>query len=282
MSAEAHETIRVRPIAGALGAEIAGVDLALPLGNQAFQEIHDALMRHLVIFFRDQDITPDQHKAFAGAFGALQVHPFAPKLDGHPEILVIENDEARPSKINNWHTDVTFLEKPPLGSVLHAQAVPEAGGDTMWASMYAAYDALSDRMQAFLSDLVGVHDFTHNFGKRLLRQDGGFEKLQKAQAEMPPAEHPVVRTHPVTGRKGLFVNSAFTTHIKDMPAKESEAVLGFLYEHMRTPEFTCRFTWSKHAIAFWDNRCTQHYPIADYWPAHRRMHRVTIDGERPA
>ena len=276
-----YETIEVKPIAGALGAEIHGSDLSQPLGNQTFQEIHDALMENLVIFFRDQDITPDQHKAFGRLFGELQIHPFAPKLDGHPEILVIENDEARPSRINNWHTDVTFLEKPPLGSILHAQEVPETGGDTMWANMYGAYEALSDKLQGFLSGLVAVHDFSHNFGKRLLRQEGGYEKLKKAQAEMPPAEHPVIRTHPVTGRKGVFVNSAFTTHIKDMAAKESAALLGFLYEHVRTPEFTCRFHWRKHSIAFWDNRCTQHYPIADYWPARRRMQRLTVNGDRP-
>ncbi|MCG8695004.1 MAG: taurine dioxygenase [Minwuiales bacterium] len=276
-----YETIQVTPIAGALGAEISGVDLSEPLGNQTFQEVHDALMENLVIFFRDQDITADQHKAFGARFGELQVHPFAPHLEDHPEIIVIENDEQRPSKINNWHTDVTFMQKPPLGSILHAQTVPEAGGDTMWANMYAAYDALSDKWQVFLSDLKAVHDFTHNFGKRLLREEGGYEKLKKAQQQMPPAVHPVVRTHPVSGRKGIFVNSAFTTHIDGMSQRESDAVLGFLYEHIRTPEFTCRFNWRKHSIAFWDNRCTQHYPIADYWPAERRMHRVTVNGDRP-
>lgn len=276
-----YETIEVTPIAGALGAEISGVDLSQPLGNQTFQEVHDALMENLVIFFRDQDIDPDQHKAFGARFGELQVHPFAPHLEDHPEIIVIENDEERPSKINNWHTDVTFMEKPPLGSILHAQQVPEAGGDTMWANMYAAYEDLSDKWQDFLSDLEAVHDFTHNFGKRLLRQEGGYEKLQKAQQNFPPAVHPVVRTHPVTGRKGVFVNSAFTTHIDGMSQRESDAVLGFLYEHIRTPEFSCRFNWQKHSIAFWDNRCTQHYPIADYWPAERRMYRVTVNGDRP-
>lgn len=276
-----YATIQVTPIAGALGAEISGIDLSEPLGNQTFQEVHDALMENLVIFFRDQDITPDQHKAFGARFGELQVHPFAPHLEDHPEIIVIENDEQRPSKINNWHTDVTFMQKPPLGSILHAQTVPEAGGDTMWANMYAAYDALSDKWQAFLSDLKAVHDFTHNFGKRLLREEGGYEKLKKAQQQMPPAVHPVIRTHPVSGRKGIFVNSAFTTHIDGMSQRESDAVLGFLYEHIRTPEFTCRFNWRKHSIAFWDNRCTQHYPIADYWPAERRMHRVTVNGDRP-
>ncbi len=276
-----YETIQVRPISGTLGAEIGGVDLTQPLGNQTFHEIHDALLANLVIFFRDQDLTPDQHKAFGRRFGTLQVHPFAPQLDGHPEILVIENDEARPSRINNWHTDVTFLEQPPLGSILHAREVPETGGDTMWASMYAAYEALSDKMQGFLSGLTAVHDFSHNFGRRLLRQEGGARKLKKAQAEMPPAEHPVIRSHPVTGAKGIFVNDAFTTRIKDVGPRESAALLAFLYEHVRTPEFTCRFTWRRHSLAFWDNRCTQHYPIADYWPARRRMHRLTINGDRP-
>jgi taurine dioxygenase len=276
-----YELITVRPIAPALGAEISGVDLSQPLGNQAFQEIHDALMAHQVIFFRDQDITPEQHVAFGKAFGTLQVHPFAPQLDGYPEILVIENDEARPSKINNWHTDVTFMAEPPMGSILHGKEIPEVGGDTMWASMYLAYEALSPTMQRLLDGLVAIHDFTHNFGKRLLRQPGGPEKLKRAQATMPPAEHPVIRTHPVTGRKGIFVNSGFTTEIKGMNPNESRAILEMLYEHCRQPEFTCRFPWRRNSIAFWDNRCTQHYPIADYWPARRRMHRVTVNGDRP-
>jgi taurine dioxygenase len=276
-----YELMSVEPISPALGAVISGVDLRQPLGNQAFQEIHDALMAHQVIFFRDQEITPDQHIAFAKAFGTLQVHPFAPQLPGYPEVLVIENDEARPSKINNWHTDVTFMAEPPLGSILHAQAVPDVGGDTMWASMYLAYEGLSPTLRRLLDGLVAVHDFTHNFGKRLLRQPDGLDKLKKAQAAMPPAEHPVIRTHPVTGRKGIFVNSGFTTEIKDMRPNESRAILEMLYEHCRQPEYTCRFVWRKHSLAFWDNRCTQHYPIADYWPAHRRMHRVTVNGDRP-
>ncbi len=277
-----HQTIDVTPLAGHIGAEIGGVDLARELGNQTFQEIHDALMAHQVIFFRDQDITPDQHKAFGRRFGEIQVHPFAPHLDDHPEIIVIENDCERPSRINNWHTDVTFQQKPPMGSILHAQAVPDAGGDTMWSSMYAAYDALSDHMQQFLSGLTAIHDFAHTgFRNRLLRQPDGQRKLAEAQEKYPPVEHPVIRTHPVSGRKGIFVNSSFTTHIKDMREKESKALLDFLYTHVQTPEFLCRFNWRRHSIAFWDNRCTQHYPINDYWPAHRRMYRVTIDGDRP-
>lgn len=276
-----YELISVKPISPALGAEISGVDLREPLGNQAFQEIHDALMAHQVIFFRDQDITPEQHIAFGKAFGELQVHPFAPRLDDHPEVLVIENDEARPSKINQWHTDVTFMAEPPLGSILHAQVMPDVGGDTMWASMYLAYDGLSRTMQRMLDGLVAIHDFSRTFGNRILHQPDGWEKLQKAKAAYPPAEHPVIRTHPVTGRKGIFVNAGFTTSIKDMNKNESEAILAMLYDHCRKPEYTCRFSWEKHSIAFWDNRCTQHYPIADYWPEHRRMHRVTVNGDRP-
>lgn len=266
-----------------IGAEISGVDMSKPLGNETFAAVHDALMAHGVIFFRDQDITPAQHKDFASKFGHLQVHPFAPNhSEEHPEIIVIEHGPKRKPDLNNWHTDVTFMQEPPLGSVLHAKIMPETGGDTMWASMYAAYEALSDRMQRMLGELTAVHDYEHVFGKsgRLYRNqaDG---KMQSEREKHPPAEHPVIRTHPVTGRQGIFVNSSFTTHIKDMKQKESDALLAFLHEHVKQAEFQCRFRWQKNSVAFWDNRCTQHYAIADYFPEHRQMHRVTIDGDRP-
>lgn len=287
MTETAYQTINVAPVAGAIGAEISDIDLSEPLGNQVYQEIHDALMTHQVIFFRDQNITPEEHVAFGRHFGELNIHPFAKPLDGHPEVLVIENDEERPSIINYWHTDVTFLEKPPMGSILLAREAPESGGDTMWSSMYAAYSALSDKMQAFLSGLTAIHDYEHVFGSQgrlrtnRVTDEKTEQELQNARKRLPPAEHPVVRTHPVTGRKGIFVNSGFTVRIKDMRPAESDALLEFLYRHIATPEFQCRFRWRRNSIAFWDNRCTQHYPISDYWPSHRQMHRVTINGDRP-
>ncbi len=276
--------ITVDPITPSIGAEISGIDLSEPLGNENYAIVHDALMTHGVIFFRDQHMTPDQHKDFAGRFGHLQVHPFAPNLgEDHPEIIVIEHNEKRPPDLNNWHTDVTFMAEPPLGSVLYARTMPATGGDTLWASMYAAYDALSDRMQRILCELTAVHDYEHIFGKsgRLYRNQDD-DSMKKAREKLPPAEHPVIRTHPVTGRNGIFVNSSFTVRIKDMKEKESRALLEFLHQHVQQPEFQCRFRWQENSVAFWDNRCTQHYAVADYFPECRVMHRATIDGDRPA
>ncbi len=269
--------INVTPVAGALGAEITGVDLA-ELDDETFAEIHDAWLEHQVLFFRDQDLAPDQHKAFGRRFGELQIHPFirSRKEEGHPEIVVLESDAERPYLASGWHTDVTFLETPPMASILRAVEAPALGGDTLWSSMYAAYEALSDTMQRLLSDLVAVHDTAKTFSKGVYPSE-----KHPSRDEMPSAEHPVLRTHPETGRKGVFVNSAFTHRIKGMHKNESDTLLNFLYEWIGTPEFTCRFRWQKNSIALWDNRCTQHRAVADNPKAHRRMERVTIDGDRP-
>jgi len=274
-----YRRISIHPIAGALGAEVSGVDLREPLDDATFAELHDAWMAHLVLFFRDQDLTGDQHKGFGARFGTLQVHPFLPsrKAEGHPEIVVFESDAARPYVASGWHSDVTFLERPPSASILRGVEVPAYGGDTMFASMYAAYEALSDTMQRLLSGLEAVHDTSRTFSRE------GYPSAGKASAQDPPhAVHPVVRTHPVTGRKGLFVNSAFTRRIEGMHGRESQALLGLLYEHLAAPEFHCRFRWQKNSIAMWDNRCTQHRAIADNLAARRRLERITIEGERPA
>ncbi|MEQ9449390.1 MAG: taurine dioxygenase [Rhodospirillaceae bacterium] len=277
------QNIMVEKVEPHIGAEISGVDLSKPLGNQAFQEIHDALMEHGVIFFRGQNITPEQHVAFGRRFGELNVHPFAPSHPDHKEVLILHNDKDHPPSINAWHTDVTFMERPAMGSILKAEELPEHGGDTMWGSMYAAFDALSDKMQRFLRDLVAIHDFEHVFFGARSPMDTmtKAEATVKARKTWPVMEHPVIRTHPVTGRQSLFVNSAFTVRIKDMKESESRSLLDFLYRHVATPEFQCRFRWEKNSIAFWDNRCTQHYALADYWPGIRHMHRVTIEGDRP-
>ena len=199
----------------------------------------------------------------------------------YPQLTILENDADNPSKIEMWHTDMTFRPCPPLGSILHGVIIPEKGGDTMFASMSAAYEGLSSHMQSFLDGLVAVHDFSFGF-KESLAEEGGRERLADMVRDNPPVEHPVIRTHPVSGKKCVYVNSLFTTHIKDMSPRESRAILDFLFEHAVMPEFTCRFNWEPDSVAFWDNRITQHKPVNDYYPQHRRMQRITIDdGERP-
>ncbi|MDD9930151.1 MAG: taurine dioxygenase [Rhodospirillaceae bacterium] len=276
-----YELIDVSPLPGALGAEISGVDMAQPLGNQLFQEVHDALLENQVIFFRDQDITPAQHVAFARQFGTLQVHPLVPHLDDHPEVLVLESKEDKRNAANAWHSDVTFSEEPPLGSILLARKVPERG-DTMWADMYAAYEALSPAMKRYLEGMTALHQAAGaQFEKTYEKEDGRGGEAREGKKVIPPAEHPIIRTHPETGRKALFVNSIFTQRIRGVTRKESRAILDFLYDHIATPEFTCRFHWEENSVAFWDNRSTQHYAIADYGGAHRLMHRVTVNGDKP-
>ena len=271
--------ISVNPIAGALGAEVSGAHLG-QIDDRTFEEIRAALLEHQVLFFRDQELTRDQHKAFGRRFGTLQVHPYLQPLknEGHPEFVVLESDEAHPYLAEAWHSDVTFVQEPPLGSVLRCVVAPEFGGDTMWASMYAAYEALSSRMQRLLSDLVAIHDTSRSFARPTYKTEhiGG-----ERPREVISAEHPVVRTHPESGRKGLFVNSTFTASIKGMKAGESAALLGFLYRHMESPDFSCRFRWRVNSVAMWDNRCTQHRVVADNRTAKRGMERVTINGDRP-
>jgi taurine dioxygenase len=274
----AYETIEVNQLSPVIGAEIGGVDISKPLGNQTFREIHDALMEHQVIFFRDQEMTLDEHKAFGRLFGDLHIHPSAPKPEGHPEILVVHADEN--SKVvagMKWHSDVSCDVEPPMGSILHIHELPPVGGDTMFASMYAAYDALSDLMKDFLGGLQARHESRHVHGGRYEYKG----QLRDGEDVYPEAVHPVVRTHPVTGRKGLYVNSGFTTRIEGLTSRESRALLGFLFEHMETPEFQCRFHWRDNSVAFWDNRCVQHRALWDYFPAVRHGYRVTVQGDRP-
>ncbi len=273
----APSELQLRPVAGALGAEVAGVDLAR-LDDASFAKLHAAWLEHQVLFFREQALSPEQHKAFGRRFGALQIHPFlhSRRDEGHPEIVVLESDAERPYLAAGWHSDVTFVPEPPMASILRAVEAPPFGRDTLWSSMYAAWEALSDTMQRLLSGLTAIHDTSKTFSR------GAYpaEKHPDA-AQTPRAEHPVVRTHPETGRKGLFVNAAFTRRIAGMHRGESDALLGFLYEHVATPEFSCRFHWEKDSIALWDNRCTQHRAVADNARARRRMERVTIEGDRP-
>jgi len=275
----AGQKISVKRTAGALGAEVEGVHLGR-MDEGTFAQVRAAFLEHQVLFFRDQDITREEHKSFGRRFGTLQIHPFLQPLKdlGHPEFVVLESDAQHPYVAEAWHSDVTFVDSPPLGSVLKCVVAPEFGGDTMWASMYTAYEGLSDKMQHLLSGLVAIHDTARTFS----RADYKTEHIGGKQApKVLSTEHPVVRTHPETGRKGLFVNSIFTASIKGMKPAESGALLNFLYRHMETPDFSCRFRWQPNSIAMWDNRCTQHRVCGDNKTAPRRMERVTIDGERP-
>ena len=266
----------VEHLSGALGAIIHGIDLDRSLESREIEFLRTAINDFEVIFFRNQPINPNAHVRFACYFGVPQIHEAYGNLDGYPEITILENSLAKPSKIEAWHSDMTFKKCPPSGSVLHGLIIPERGGDTMFASMSAAFEGLSDKMQSFLSGLIAVHDFSFGF-KESLDEPGGRERLSDMIQNNPPVEHPVIRTHPETGKKGIFVNSLFTLKIKGMKQKESLFLLRFLYDHVTLPEFTCRFKWEKDSIAFWDNRITQHKPVNDYWPADRLMHRVTIE-----
>ncbi len=282
--------IEVRPLTSALGAELLGVDLSKPLSNKEFDSIHRAFLDHQVIFFRDQQLTPEQHLAFARKFGELDIHPFAAGLEGHPEILPIVKEADDHTSANfggSWHSDVTFYEKPALGSILYALDVPKTGGDTLWANMYLAYETLSDGLKQTLDGLKAVHNASRAYGLNSRttqrHQEGADISMQVRASEEAEEEvtHPVIRTHPETGRKLLFVNANFTRRFVGWSEKESEPLLSFLWEHCTQPAFTCRFRWQKGSIAFWDNRCTQHLALNDYHGQRREAHRVTVCGDKP-
>jgi taurine dioxygenase len=271
-----YRRISPEPMSPTVGAEIGGVSLVEPLDDATFAEVHRALLDYKVIFFRDQDITPEQHVAFARRFGALETHPFVPHRDGYPEVMMLEKSDKIGGYENVWHSDVTWRLEPSLGSVLLAREVPRVGGDTLFCDMYAAYEGLSDRVRASLDGLRAVHDFVRTFGRMM-----SADELAKKRLEFPPAEHPVVRTHPETGRKGLYVNAPFTSHIVGMEPDESDRLLELLYRQATVPEYQCRFRWRRHSVAFWDNRAVQHYAASDYYPSRRLMERVTIVGDKP-
>jgi taurine dioxygenase len=271
-----EQEFQVRRMAPAIGAKIEGVDLSERLDEQTLHKIHDALIAHGVIFFRNQVITPANLRDFAARFGRLNIHPYLPKVEGIPELTLLENDHDRPPAVNLWHSDLLFLEEPPLGAVLYAHHVPPCGGDTLWANTYAAYEALSGEMQRFLSGLVTVNQSNYAAYRKALG-----DEVDVDEGEVRSAEHPLVRTHPVTGRKCLFMSSGATKYVKGLMARESDALLEMLFRHIQTPEFQVRFRWQRHSVAIWDNRCTQHYAVADYWPERRVMFRAAIEGDRP-
>jgi taurine dioxygenase len=272
-----YATIEVKAVTPLLGAEISGIDLTGTLSNQQVDELHTALAQHQVLFFRDQKITLDQQKSLGRHFGDLHIHPNTPGPAGHPEILPIHAD-ANSKRINGerWHSDVSCDQEPPMGSILYLHTIPPVGGDTLFASQSAAYDALTPAFKAFLDGLTATHS-----GDRSYRRTNRLLGIDDRSRVFPEAVHPVVRTHPVTGRKGLFVNENFTVRINELSEEESQAVLAFLYAHSTKPAFQVRFRWQPHSIAFWDNRAVQHIAMWDYFPQTRSGSRVTIKGDRP-
>ena len=278
MSAQAKfdefSRFEARPMTPAIGAELIGADLANP-DDQLFEEVRAALLQYKVVFFRDQTLDRAQHIAFASAFGDLEIHPATPADQPDPEVLRIAHGAKSRGSENNWHSDVTWRERPSLGSILRAIELPGNGGDTLFANMVMAYDRLSDAMKERIENLVAVHDIARVFARRL---DKAPEELHD---KYPPVEHPVVRTHPETKERLIYVNTGFTSHIKDMEADESAALLRELYQTAWNPEVQCRFRWAPGSLAFWDNRACQHFAASDYFPNVRVMERVTIAGDKP-
>ena len=275
----AIEVTRVTP---AIGALIEGVDLSQDLTQPQVDRLAELLIQHQVLFFRDQPLTPQQQVRFARRFGTLHVHPIYPVLPELPEILVLDTHKDFLPDNDNWHTDVTFSETPPMAGILSAKQLPSAGGDTLWSSCSAAYEALSEPMRGLLDGLTAQHSVAKSFPPERWQSDPAFkERYERAVAKHPPVNHPVVRTHPVSGRKGLFVNGGFTTHINELRPSESRNLLDFLDAHAGRPEFTVRWRWQVNDLVFWDNRVTQHYAVADYLPERRVVYRATVNGDKP-
>lgn len=271
----------IRPLSGALGAEIGGVDLSRPLDGALAGAIRQALLDHLVVFFRDQDLSPAQLVAFGRHFGTLAHYPFVKGLAGQPEVIeVLKRENEKVNFGGVWHSDTTYLAMPPMGSMLYALEIPPAGGDTMFANMFMAYETLSEGMKRMLGGLRAVNSSAKADVSRT-REDRIADSPGQGAREVFESTHPAVRTHPESGRKGLYVNPAHTVRFEGMTEEESAPLLDFLYRHQVKHEFTCRFRWEKGSLAFWDNRSTQHYPINDYHGHRRRMHRITIGGDVP-
>ncbi len=281
-----YRTLEAIPCSGALGAEISGVDLSRDLSDDTFEEIRRAFLEYQAIFFRAQDLTPERHKAFSRRFGPLIAHPYLEGVDGHPEIMLVKKEKHELHNFANaWHTDSSYQAMPSLGSMLYAIEVPETGGDTLFTNMYLAYESLSEGMRALLEPLKARHSFSGSQGVEGRGRERDLDYAPSGLKDDPSIHeavtHPVVRTHPETGRKALYVNGMFTVGFEGMTDDESAPLLEFLYRHATRPEFTCRFRWRRGSLAFWDNRCTMHYPVNDYPGKFRLMHRTTIRGDRP-
>lgn len=273
-----YNLISCKPFAPNLGAEIYGVDLSKDVPQEQFLEIHGAFLKYQVLFFKEQkEIPPEQQVAFGKRFGALHTHPAAPTMPNHPEIFEIH--ATKDSKIANgefWHSDVSCDEIPPLGTILQIHIAPECGGDTMFSNMYSAYDSLSEPLRGMINNLTALHRSEHIYTDRYADRGKNNDEIK-----CPQAIHPMVRTHPDTRRKALFVNRTFTTRINDVSEKESDFILEMLFQHAEHINHQIRFRWSQNDVAFWDNRCCMHRAIWDYWPAERKGRRVTIKGDRP-
>ena len=276
-----YRTIRVRPIAGALGAEVHGVDLAKPLGAQAAAEIRRAFLEHLVIFFVKQELTLDQYMAFSRTLGTPVEYPFVKGLPGFPHVIEVKKLEHEKTNFGGiWHSDTSYLDEPPMASMLLAREVPPYGGDTLFANQYLAYESLSQGMKRLLDGLEGISTSAKADVSKTREDRIKTDGREEARRDYSAA-HPAVRTHPETGRKALYVNVAHTARFDGMTEEESAPILGYLFQHQVRPEFTCRFSWQPGSIAIWDNRCAQHNPVNDYHGFRRVMHRITLAGDRP-
>jgi taurine dioxygenase len=281
--------LSIRPLSRACGAEVSGLELTRPLASDLVQELHRALGEHGILLFRGAQLTPEQHIAFSRHFGALATHVVGEfNLPGHPEIFIVSNVKED-GKLKGavyagqyWHSDLSYMPKPSLGSLLLCREIPEIGGDTMWANMYLAYDTLSEVMKNFLGGLKALHDYSHAYDTYFAHLKERPPLTPEQRAKTPPVAHPMVRTHPVTGRKALYVNPGFTTRILGMAHEESQPILDFLSRHSTRPEFIYRHRWQVRDLIFWDNRCTMHYALSDYdFSVRRHMHRTTLAGDEP-
>lgn len=274
----------IRPLSSSIGAMVENIDLRLEQSPQAIDVVYQALLDHQVIFFRDQAITTEQHLAFAKKFGELEIHPFAKDMlknnEIYPEVMKISHNRDSKGRENLWHSDVTWRKEPSLGSILRATIIPEMGGDTLFANMERAYEDLDDDMKERLEGLTAMHDASPFF-EGMKANGASDEEIEAKRKEYPESEHPVIRTHPDTGRKSIYVNTAFTQHIVGMDKQESDQLLDYLYSRAAIPEYQYRFRWEPNSIAFWDNRACQHYAVSDYWPQERSVERVTIMGDKP-
>lgn len=276
-----YDTITVKSLTPAIGGIVAGVDIATDLSDAVIGEIRQALLDHLVIFFREQSLTPDRLVAFARRFGDIGYYPFVDGMTDHPEVVEVVKKENETINFGGlWHTDTSYLETPPLGSILYAKEVPAVGGDTLFANMYLAYDALSDGMKSLLEGLRGVNS-AEKPDAAVTRVDRIAEKPKNAEGIVTTSSHPLVRTHPETGRKALYCSNAHTVTIEGMTLDESRALLDTVYAVQQREQLSCRFHWERGSVAFWDNRCAQHNALNDYHGHRRVMHRVTLKGDKP-
>ena len=270
---------QIHPVTAVIGAEIRGLDLREELPQATIDALERAMLEYGVLFFRSQPLTPAQHVAFSARFGELLVHPFGHVHPEHPELVILDQVHPVGEGTDIWHCDTSYLPEPPLGSVLRPVQLPARGGDTCFASAEAAFEALSPALQEMCLELRAIHDIAVPM-ERAIRYGDSRLSVEEARKDFPPTSHPVVRTHPVTGRKALFVTRNATTHIEGIPERESEWLLPFLCDHLRSPRFQCRFHWEPDSVVFWDNRSTQHYAIPDYHER-RIMHRTTLIGDKP-